>query len=176
MEEKKITFSSKSVSNSNSNSQTTTFLGNGGEKLTVIDNGKRISAQVDGKEVGYLTYEVDVVDDVKTLRFGYILVTKAYQSKKLSSLMLALFALNALNLGIMVVVVGHPDPGLKGYWTAMGFDYLGAQKKQWLYLKSNYKEEDLPSVTDVVVTEASASTLTLLSWAQKSYRAYWTPT
>ncbi|HZF10628.1 MAG TPA: hypothetical protein VFE33_17720 [Thermoanaerobaculia bacterium] len=174
----RMEYTSKSVSKeSNNNSPGWSFVGQGGEKLQVVDTGKRLEAYIDGEYVGYLSYEVDTDDIVPRMRFGYISIEKKkHRNKKLSSVLIFLLALKALQRNLQTICVGHPDPELKGYWEKIGFDFAAAQKKQHLHILSLYADrpvEDLPSAESVTVTEANAPTLAVLQWAQLSYNGYW---
>ncbi len=152
------------------------FQGTGGEILTIADSGSRYDAMVNGKSVGYLTYKEETEEGKRRMRFGYIHITNpAFKGKKLSALLVAVLALEALNRGILILCVGHPDPTLKAYWEAMGFDFRGEQQRQYRARQDLYRDQDIGSVDDVTVTEAEGPVTTALRWAQQSYRAYWQP-
>jgi hypothetical protein len=79
----------------------------------------------------------------------------------------------ALNRGIYLVVVGHPDPTLKKYWEQMGFDYTGAQKNLYKHYVELYSSNDLPPWEDTKPTEAIGKTEDVLKQTQLSFRNYW---
>jgi len=133
-----------------------------------------LDAFVNGKNVGYITYEEEVEEGVRRLRFGYIIVTDTSQrSKKISAALIFCFAMLALEKGLGVVVVGHPDPGLKGYWEHMGFDYAGAQQRQHTRNVEFYSGMQVPPVEETKPTEAIGSAVNVLKLSQTSFRQYW---
>lgn len=163
-------------STSGTSNDTLTFLGQGGEALTVVDTGAKFEAFIGGGSVAYISYNEETEEGTRRMRFGYIHVTNsAHRNKKLSSLLICLLALKALNRNIMVICVGHPDPTLRNYWENIGFDYRAEQSRQYEHRKQLYKDQDIGSVDDVIVTEANAKTPAVLKWAQGSYSSYWKP-
>jgi GNAT superfamily N-acetyltransferase len=124
----------------------TEFEGKSGEIIQIVDSDKRLSAQLNGREIGYLTYHFEVEDGVHLCSFGYILVQPAHQSKKLSSLLIAVLAVKALNRGVPLVRVVKPDPGLVGYWVRIGFDIDAA--KRFFYVVFRRHLEEIPEPTE----------------------------
>jgi len=122
------------------------FEGKGGEIIRIVDSGKRLSAQLNDREIGYLTYRFEEEDGVRLCSFGYILVQPAHQSKKLSSLLIAVLAVKALNRGVPLVRVVKPDPGLVGYWVRIGFDIDAA--KRFFYAVYRRHLEEAPEPTE----------------------------
>lgn len=145
------------------------------EELKIVDTGKKLEAYLDGKYVGYISYEVETEDSVRRMRFGYINITaKKERSKRISSVLIFHLAVKALESGVQVMCVGHPDPDLRSYWEAMGFDFAGALRAQWEYNKKFYGEENAGPLESVkVVTEASGSVVQILQWARTSLEKQW---
>ncbi len=153
-----------------------TVLGRAGERIEIFDIGGRLSAELEGVEVGYLTYTLDNDGPAPRLRCGYIQTQRAGRRKKLSQLLFYLLALKAVHSGIEVICVGHPDPGLRGYWEAIGFDYADAQRAQFaidleMYGADRIKESG-KTADDTIVTEADAPVGSVLDWGT-GFRSYW---
>jgi hypothetical protein len=144
-----------------------------GEHLVIKDTGTEFKAYVNGKYVGYISYKEEFEDGQRRLRFGYILVNSSQQGKKISAALIFCFAMNALEKGLYLVVVGHPDPNLKNYWEHMGFDYTAAQQKLHQHYGTLYPLDQIPLLTDVKPTEAAGSADDVLRRAQVSFRTYW---
>lgn len=146
-----------------------------GEKLTIVDCGDQFKAYLDDKYVGYISYEVETEDSVRRMRFGYINITaKKERSKRISSVLIFHLAVKALQSGLQVMCVGHPDPDLRSYWEAMGFDFAGALRAQWEYNKKLYGIEAAGTLDSVkVATEASGSVVQILQWARASLEKQW---
>lgn len=145
------------------------------EKLTIVDTGKKFEAYLDGKYVGFISYEVETEDSVRRMRFGYINITaKKERSKKISSVLIFHLAVKALQSGLLVMCVGHPDPNLRSYWEAMGFDFAAGLRAQWEHNKKLYGPEAAGTLDSVkVVTEASGSVVQILQWARTSLEKQW---
>jgi hypothetical protein len=145
------------------------------EKLTIVDCGDQFKAYLDGKYIGYISYEVETEDSVRRMRFGYINITaKKERSKKISSVLIFHLAVKALQSGLQVMCVGHPDPDLRSYWEAMGFDFAGGLRAQWEHNKKLYGIEAAGTLDSVkVVTEASGSVVQILQWARASLEKQW---
>ncbi|HKI06306.1 MAG TPA: hypothetical protein VKK31_30285 [Thermoanaerobaculia bacterium] len=176
MEDNRNHFTSKStVKPESEGSNSWTFMGQGGETLKIVDDGRQFKAYLDGKYVGYLSYEVETEEGVRRMRFGYISITAVqHRSKRISSVLIFLLAVKALENGLKVICVGHPDPGLRTYWEAMGFDFAGAQHAQWLHNVKTYGKEAAGTVDSVTaVTEATAFAPQVLGWARGSLEKYW---
>jgi len=176
---------SMSKSEPQSGPSTWTFTGKSGESLVIKDNGAKLSVYVNGKDVGYLTYTEETEEGQRRVRLSYIHITnQAWQGKKLSAGLVLVLCLKAMQKGITVICVGHPDAGKQAYWEAMGFDYKGAQAKQ--YAVNVKAKDDIPEDTpleyrvrtlipleETVPTEAVGPIGAVLAWAQKSFRSYW---
>jgi hypothetical protein len=145
------------------------------EKLTIVDCGDQFKAYLDGKYVGYISYEVETEDSVRRMRFGYISITaKKERSKKISSVLIFHLAVKALQSGLQVMCVGHPDPDLRPYWEAMGFDFAAGLRAQWEHNKKLYGIDAAGTLDSVkVVTEASGSVVQILQWARNSLEKQW---
>jgi len=140
----------------------------GNIKLQLFDNGKRIYAMQDEREVAYLTYEKEDNGGVNdpALRFGYINVQGVAKKKNLSKMLLYFLAKKAMTLDIKVIRVGHPDPSMKGYWESIGFDYSKGQQLSYLRNLENYGEDAMADRTkdDEIITEADSKTSDVLKW------------
>lgn len=151
---------------------------NGQERLVIRDKGDSLRAIVNGKDVGYVTYNEETEEGQRRMRFGYIIITDpASQQKKLSAALLFALSMKALEQGINVMCVGHPDPGKRGYWEAMGIDYRGAQQKQHDInaAAEHNRGKEIPPVEETKPTEAIGPVRRMLEWSQESYRRYWNP-
>ena len=185
--EQKFPYSAASISKSEpqSNASTWTFTGKNGESLVIKDNGAKLSVYANGKDVGYMTYIEENEEGQRRMRLCYIHITnQAWQGKKLSAGLVFILCLKALQKGINVICIGHPDAGKKDYWEAMGIDYKGAQVKQYAInskaqyeipddVPEEYRARTLAPVEETVPTEADGPVGAVLGWAQKSFFSYW---
>jgi GNAT superfamily N-acetyltransferase len=147
-----------------------------GEVVIIDDDGTQLVAYINGKKAGYVTYEKEDGGGFQVLRFGYIQVQPSFQGTKLSSLLLYLLSQKALANALPVVRVGHPDPGLAGYWEHIGFD-MKAAKRHFYYFYRRH-QADVPSPTaedlrDTVAVHADAPSGRLLRLNQTIASTYW---
>lgn len=151
-----------------------TFTGKGGETLKIVDDGREFKAYLNGSYVGYLSYEIESEEGVRRMRFGYINITATqHRSKKISSVLIFLLAVKTLQSGLDTICVGHPDPNLRAYWVAMGFDFAGAEAKQLQHIRELYGQDAANSLPQITVTEATGAAQALLQWARASLEKYW---
>lgn len=146
-----------------------------GEEVDVIDEGDEISIYKGDKKVGYVTYEVYTsFAGTNCLRFGYIQVQPGMKGKKLSELLMYFLAKIAFTKGLSVICVGHPDPGLKSYWEAMGFNWAASQQAFYQRNLKTYSadqmEGETPETTNI--TEAEAPADVIFVWGAKAL-SYW---
>jgi hypothetical protein len=146
-----------------------TYRGRWGEDVLLIDNGRnRISVYSNdsGREIGYLTYSIEIEDGVKIYEFGYIVVQSIMQGTKLSSLLVYHLARKALSDNAPVLRVVKPDPGLADYWQHIGFDFRAARKR----LAEFYKK-DVSAVGAVPQAEGPSGTVFRLN--ERIAAAHW---
>lgn len=154
-----------------------------GDRLVIVDTGERFTAYVNGRDVGYLTYEETSEEGPRRLRCGYILVQPGERDKKrkTGAALLFCFAMLALERGISVVSVGSPDRGLRNYWQEMGFDFAGAQQHDYNNIRSTllstgeHPLSDLPPVEETFIGEAFGSPGDMLARTQAVFRQHWNP-
>lgn len=185
--EQKFPYTAASVAKSEPQSTTSrwSFTGKNGEQLVIKDTGACLNVFVDGHDVGYLTYKEEIEEGQRRMRLSYIHITnQAWQGKKLSAGLVFALCLKALQKGIDLICVGHPDANIKAYWEAMGFDYKEAQAKQYVInakaqydipedTPEEYRVRTLAPLEETVPTEANGPVRSLLGWAQNSFFSYW---
>ena len=185
--EQKYLYTAASMSKSEPQPSTSrwSFTGKNGEQLVIKDTGACLNVFVNGQDVGYVTYKEETYEGQRRMRLSYIHITNpTWKGQKLSAGLVFALCLKTLQRGIDVICVGHPDANIKGYWEAMGFDYQGAQAKQYaINAKAQYAiPEDTPEeyrvrtlapLEETVPTEADGPVRSLLAWAQKSFFSYW---
>lgn len=143
-----------------------------GEVVVLHDDGKYLRAYINGREAGYLQYSIDTEYGVTRYSFGYILVQPAHQSKKLSSLLLYVFARKALNAGAPLIQVVKPDPNLAGYWEHVGFNYREAQRLERKRLAKQYNRRE-DELGNVVIVQADGPAGRVLRLNQMIAAGYW---
>lgn len=187
--EEKFPYSASSITKSEpqSGKSRMSFTGAGGEQLVIKDSGACLTVYVNGEDVGYMTYKEEYEGGQRKMRLMYIHITnQAWQGKKLSAGLVFFLCLKALQKGIDVICVGHPGANIKGYWEAMGFDYQGAQARQYAVnvkakdeivlpddIPEEYRVRTVAPLEETVPTEADGPVRSLLGWAQTSFSSYW---
>lgn len=145
------------------------YRGRGGEDVLLIDNGRnRISiySASSGREVAYLTYNVEIEKGIKIYEFGYIQVNSIMQGTKMSSLLLYHLARKALSDNAPILRVIKPDPGLMHYWQHIGFDFRSARQKQ-----ADFYLTDVSNISVVPQAEGSAGNVFRLN--ESIARSHW---
>lgn len=146
-----------------------TYRGRGGEEVLLIDNRRnRISiySGSQGREVAYLTYNVEIEHGVKIYEFGYIHVQSIMQGTKMSSLLLYHLARKALSDNAPILRVIKPDPGLMHYWHHIGFDFQSARQKQADFYRTNISNIS-------VVPQAEGSSGKVFRLNESIARSHW---
>lgn len=147
-----------------------------GAVVILDDDGTKIRAYINGREAAYLSYSIEDEGRYQVISFGYIHVQPAFQSTKLSSLLLFCLAGEALARGIPVVRVVKPDPGLAGYWEHIGFDIRAAKRNLYFAYRghlANVPEPTAEDLRDTVAIFADGPAGRILRLNQAIASSYW---